>query len=96
MSEIAGLWHCTPEVAVMRLLQEEKAAVGAVYFSLSEEDVVAILSNDQVSVGSDGIGLNAEEDSGKSTHPRSYGTFPRILGLYAREKGDAFPGKSHS
>jgi N-acyl-D-amino-acid deacylase len=87
VNEIAELWHCTPEVAVMRLLQEEKAAVGAVYFSLSEEDVVAILSNDQVSVGSDGIGLNAEEDSGKSTHPRSYGTFPRILGLYAREKG---------
>ena len=87
VNEIAELWHCTPEVAVMRLLQEEKAAVGAVYFSLSEEDVVAILSNDQVSVGSDGIGLNAEEDSGRSTHPRSYGTFPRILGLYAREKG---------
>jgi N-acyl-D-amino-acid deacylase len=84
--EIAELWHCTPEIAVMKLLQKEKAAVGAVYFSLSDEDVVAILSNDQVSVGSDGMGMHAEEDSGKSTHPRSYGTFPRILGLYAREK----------
>jgi N-acyl-D-amino-acid deacylase len=87
ISQIAELWQCTPEIAVMRLLREEKAAVGAVYFSLSEEDVTAILSSDQVSVGSDGTGMNAEEDSGKSTHPRSYGTFPRILGLYAREKG---------
>jgi len=87
VSGIGELWHCTPEVAVMRLLQEEKAAVGAVYFSLSEEDVVAILSSDQVSVGSDGMGMNAEEDSGKSTHPRSYGTFPRVLGVYARGKG---------
>jgi len=87
LSEIAELWDCTPEVAVTRLLQEEKAAVGAVYFSLSEEDVVAILSDDQVCVGSDGTGMNAEEDSGKSTHPRSYGTFPRILGRYVREKG---------
>jgi N-acyl-D-amino-acid deacylase len=86
LSEMAEIWHCTPEVAVMRLLQEEKAAVGAVYFSLSEEDVVAILSDDQVSIGSDGMGMNAEEDCKKSTHPRSYGTFPRILGLYAREK----------
>jgi N-acyl-D-amino-acid deacylase len=71
----------------MRLLLEEKAAVGAVYFSLSEEDVAEILSSDQVSVGSDGMGMNAKEDFGKSTHPRSYGTFARILGVYARGKG---------
>jgi N-acyl-D-aspartate/D-glutamate deacylase len=71
----------------MRLLLEEKATVGAVYFSLSDEDVVAILSNDQVSVGSDGMGMNAEENSVKLTHPRSYGTFPRILSVYVREKG---------
>jgi len=87
VSQIAELWHCTPEIAVMRLLLEEKAAVGAIYFSLSDEDVTTILSNDRVSVGSDGMGMNAEEDSGKLTHPRSYGTFPRILGFYAREKG---------
>ncbi|MGZ3567720.1 MAG: N-acyl-D-amino-acid deacylase family protein [Thermodesulfobacteriota bacterium] len=87
VGQIAALWNCSPEIAVMRLLREEKAAVGAVYFSLSGEDVAAILSSDQVSVGSDGMGMNAEEDLGKSTHPRSYGTFPRILGLYAREKG---------
>jgi N-acyl-D-amino-acid deacylase len=87
LGQIAELWHCPPEIAVKRLLLEEKAAVGAVYFSLSDEDVAAILSNDHVSVGSDGMGMNAEEDSGKSTHPRSYGTFPRVLGVYAREKG---------
>jgi N-acyl-D-amino-acid deacylase len=85
--EIGALWNCPPEIAVMRLLREEKAAAGAVYFSLSEEDVAAILSSDRVSVGSDGMGMNAEEDFRKSTHPRSYGTFPRVLGLYAREKG---------
>jgi N-acyl-D-amino-acid deacylase len=87
LSQIAELWNYTPELAVMRLLQEEKAVVGAFYFSLSHEDVAAILTNDQVSVGSDGMGMKAEEDFGKSTHPRSYGTFPRILGVYAREKG---------
>ena len=87
LSQIAELWSCAPEIAVIRLLLEENAAVGAVYFSLSDEDVAAILSSDQVSVGSDGMGMKAEEDFGKSTHPRSYGTFPRILGVYAREKG---------
>ena len=87
ISQIAELWNCAPEIAVMRLLLEEKAAVGAVYFSLSEEDVAAILSSDQVCIGSDGTGMKAEDDFGKSTHPRSYGTFARILGVYAREKG---------
>jgi N-acyl-D-amino-acid deacylase len=87
LSQIGELWQRAPEVAVMRLLLEEKAAVGAVYFSLSDEDVAAILSSDQVSVGSDGMGMKAEDDFGKSTHPRSYGTFPRILSVYAREKG---------
>ncbi len=87
VSQISELWHCTPETTVMRLLLEEKAAVGAVYFSLSDEDVTAILSSDKVSVGSDGMGMNAEEDRGISTHPRSYGTFPRVLGAYARERG---------
>ena len=87
VSQIAQLWNCPPEIAVMRLLKEEKATVGAIYFSLSDEDVTAILSSDHVAVGSDGMGMNANEDSEKSTHPRSYGTFPRILGLYAREKG---------
>jgi N-acyl-D-amino-acid deacylase len=86
MTQIAELWDCAPETAVMRLLLEEKAAAGAVYFSLSDEDVAAILSSDQVSVGSDGTGMKAEEDFGTSTHPRSYGTFARILSLYTREK----------
>ncbi len=86
VSQISELWHCTPETAVMRLLLEEKAVVGAVYFSLSSEDVAAILISDLVSIGSDGTGMNAEEDRGISTHPRSYGTFPRVLGLYARER----------
>ncbi|HTG82937.1 MAG TPA: amidohydrolase family protein, partial [Geobacteraceae bacterium] len=38
-------------------------------------------------VGSDGHGLNAEEAAGEATHPRSYGTFPRVLGRYVRDKG---------
>jgi N-acyl-D-amino-acid deacylase len=71
---------------VIRLLLEEEAAVGAIFFSMSEEDVTAILASDQVSVGSDGRGQNATEDSGEATHPRSYGTFARILGHYVREK----------
>jgi N-acyl-D-amino-acid deacylase len=86
LTQIAESWGCPAEEAVIRLLLEEEAAVGAIFFSMSEEDVTAILASDQVSVGSDGRGQNAREDSGEATHPRSYGTFARILGHYVREK----------
>lgn len=86
LTQIAETWRCPAEEAMIRLLLEEEASVGAIFFSMSEEDVAAILASDQVSVGSDGRGQNAEQDSGEATHPRSYGTFARILGHYVRER----------
>ncbi|HSR10117.1 MAG TPA: D-aminoacylase, partial [Thermodesulfobacteriota bacterium] len=87
VARVAALWSCPPEDAVIRILLQEKAAVRAVYFSLAETDVEAIMASPHVAVGSDGEGMNAEEDAAATTHPRSYGTFPRVLGRYAREKG---------
>lgn len=87
IAEIAKVWGCAADAAVIRLLSEEEGAVGAVYFSLSDIDLEGIIASDKVSVGTDGYALNAELDAGESTHPRSYGTFPRVLGLYVRDKG---------
>ena len=65
--------------------QEEAVArlspAGAVYFSMSEEDVRRILSWPRTMIGSDGIALDA------SPHPRLWGTFPRFLGHYSRDLG---------
>lgn len=76
-----------PETAVCQILLEEKAAVNAVYFSLGENDLEGIIQSADVAVGSDGQAMNPERDKGESVHPRSYGTFPRVLGRYVREKG---------
>lgn len=86
IAEIAGGWDCNAEQAIIRLLLEEEAAVSALYFSLSPDDVESILSSPLVAVASDGQAMSAEKDAGKGVHPRSYGTFPRILGKYVREK----------
>ena len=86
VATIAAAWGCPPAEAVIRLIVEEEGAVGAIFFSMSEEDVATILADPQVAVGSDGHGLNAGQAAGEATHPRSYGTFPRVLGLYVREK----------
>src|SRR6059036_868634 len=59
-------------------------AMGA--FSQSPDNVEKVLRHPAIMVGSDSIGLFAGEapKPGKP-HPRAYGTFPRVLGVYARE-----------
>lgn len=86
LARIAAEWGSSPAAAVVRLILDE-ANVGAVFFSMSEEDVAAIMADSMVAVGSDGHGLNAEQSAGEATHPRSYGTFPRVLARYMREQG---------
>jgi N-acyl-D-amino-acid deacylase len=52
---------------------------GAIYFMLDERDVQRILAFDETMIGSDGLPHDAKP------HPRLWGTFPRVLGHYARE-----------
>lgn len=84
--QISQSCNCSPEETVLQLLREENAAVTAVYFSISEKDVEAIITSKYVAVGSDGKGLDAQKDSNEAQHPRNYGTFPRVLGHFVREK----------
>ncbi len=86
LAAVAAAWGCSPAQAVIRLLSEEEGAVSAVFFSMAAEDVEAILADPLVAVGSDGHGLHAVDSAGETTHPRSYGTFPRVLGRYVREE----------
>ena len=71
---------------VRQLLIEEAAKINAVYFSLGEVDLNGIMQSPLVAVGSDGQVMNPERDSTENVHPRSYGTFPRVLGRFVREK----------
>jgi N-acyl-D-amino-acid deacylase len=86
VAAIAGRWGCPPEAAVVRLILEEEGNVGAIFFSMADEDVATVLADPLVAVGSDGHALNAAEDGMEPTHPRSYGTFPRVLGRYVRDE----------
>jgi len=75
----------TPAEAVLDLLREERATVGMVSFSQNLENVAKVLRHPAIMIGSDSIGLS--EGTGPKhgkPHPRMYGTFPRVLGEYAR------------
>jgi N-acyl-D-amino-acid deacylase len=54
---------------------------------MDEKDVRRALAHPAVMVGSDGSALSPTGSTAASKpHPRSYGTFPRVLGEYAREQ----------
>ncbi|MDE3193269.1 MAG: D-aminoacylase [Chloroflexota bacterium] len=68
-------------------LVEHDGAIDIVHHSMSEEDVRFVMAKPYVAIGSDSS-ANAPYGAlsfGKP-HPRSYGTFPRVLGRYARDE----------
>jgi N-acyl-D-amino-acid deacylase len=54
---------------------------GAIYFAMDEADVRRILAFPDTMIGSDGLPHDA------APHPRLWGSFPRVLGHYARDVG---------
>jgi N-acyl-D-amino-acid deacylase len=76
LDDIAREWNATPREAAERLLP-----AGAIFFQMDEQDVQRILAHPLAMIGSDGLPHDA------FPHPRLWGTFPRVLGHYARELG---------
>lgn len=69
------------------LLIEENSSISTVYAHHTEEDMNLALKQPWCSIGSDGSALAIEGPLRRGNpHPRNFGTFPRVLGRYAREK----------
>ena len=87
LAELARLTGREPAQAMMDLVLAEKAGVSMVGFSQSEENVAMASADPHTMIGSDSLSLHAGTGPhpGKP-HPRSYGTFPRVLGVYCRER----------
>ena len=70
---------------ILKLLLEEEGGVGAIYMSMDEEDVKRVMNNPFTVIGTDGSAYSIKGPLHKGKpHPRSYGTFPRVLGHYCR------------
>lgn len=70
------------------LLIEEGGSVGTVYAHHTEEDMNLALMQPWCSIGSDGSAYAIEGKLRRGNpHPRNFGTFPRVLGVYVRERG---------
>lgn len=70
------------------LLIDEGGSVPTIYEHHTEKDMNRALVQPWCSIGSDGLALAIEGTLRRGNpHPRSFGTFPRILGVYVRERG---------
>ncbi len=76
LAQIAEAWNLTQLDAARQL-----RPAGAIYHSISEDDMRRILSHPATMIGSDGL------PNDPRPHPRLWGTFPRVLGHYSREEG---------
>ena len=74
LDEVARRLGVTQAEAVQKI-----KPAGAIYFMLDEKDVQRILAFDETMIGSDGLPHDSKP------HPRLWGTFPRVLGHYARD-----------
>ena len=86
MDEVAKMMGRDPVDALLDLLVSEGGSAEAIYFSMSEADVELAMKQPWVGIGSDGSAVAPEMAFMGKPHPRFYGTFPRVLGVYVREK----------
>lgn len=83
--EIAKIWGISEIEAAWRLFIEEELEVGHAKFGMCEEDVKLVMTNPYVMVGSDSGCMAVDGPLAKGhPHPRTFGTFPRVLGHYCR------------
>jgi N-acyl-D-amino-acid deacylase len=73
--------------AVFDILLADRAGTSAIYFSMSEEDIETAMRQPWMMVGIDAGARAADSTVTGKPHPRAYGSFPRILCRYVRERG---------
>ena len=87
LAEIAAERGVEPVDAALDLIASDRTRVGCAFFSMSEENVRKALRRPWVAISSDGVSMAPEGAFLQApTHPRSYGSFTRVLGYYVREE----------
>ncbi len=87
LTDIGKAMGKDPRDAVMDLVIADKGESAVITSIMSEDDVRTALKHPLVGVGTDS-GAQAEDGklSESKSHPRAWGSFPRILGQYVRDE----------
>lgn len=87
LSEVATAENKDPLDALLDFIVADHGQTGAIFFMMNEDDMKAALKSPFVSICTD-TGARATDGplSGGRSHPRGWGSYPRILGRYVREE----------
>lgn len=87
LAEVAAMRGQPPEETAMDLVIEDDYRINTVFFSMSEDNIRKQIRRPWMSFCSDGGSCSAEGVFLKrNRHPRTYGTFARLLGRYVRDE----------
>jgi N-acyl-D-amino-acid deacylase len=80
LKQFCDEWGVSERAAAERIIAEEGGDAVVIVETMDEADVRTVMRHPSTMIGSDGIA------AGSRPHPRLYGTFPRVLGHYARDE----------
>ncbi|MBV9110798.1 MAG: amidohydrolase family protein, partial [Gemmatimonadetes bacterium] len=86
LSEVAAARNQPVVDALFGIILADRSRTSAIYFSMSEQDIEYAMRQPWVSVGIDAGARAADSTVHEHPHPRAYGSFPRILCHYVRER----------
>jgi N-acyl-D-amino-acid deacylase len=85
LTRIAERDGTDPATAALELIRRWGGDVTTIMHGQSEHNLRRIMAHPRTAIASDGWSFDPA--AGGLPHPRNYGTFPRVLGHYARDEG---------
>jgi N-acyl-D-amino-acid deacylase len=87
LGTLAAEREVEPYRLLLELITGDRGRSGMVGFGMSEENTTRFLTHPLGMICSDGSALATQGPLARGTpHPRSFGTFPRVLGHYCRDE----------
>jgi N-acyl-D-amino-acid deacylase len=88
IAEVSAVMGLDPAEAILQLIVVHRGEISIISRSMIEEDIQRIMRARFVMFSTDGYSINPNGPAAVGIpHPRSYGTYPRVLGRYVRELG---------
>lgn len=87
IEQVSEYLNLPPHDVVIDLLIDEGGVIKIIFFAMTESDLIEVMKQSMAIYSTDGLAVSPYGDyKDVAVHPRYYGTFPRILGRYVRQK----------
>lgn len=87
IEQISEILNLQPYEVVIKLLIEEDGVVKIIFSAMIETDLIEVMKQSMAIFSTDGLAVSPYGNyKGTIVHPRYYGSYPRVLGRYVRQK----------